>query len=313
VLASLLACGVLVAPLATATPLPPSPINPLPGSSFQGGDGNQDNAPPSIDWQGLEAAERVHDSPDPNAQDNAFVGGSKENLPLNPEGTLWDFTTEAGGVDPSKSNILDAWSTFDPQGGQAFLYLGFAREGVLGTTFATFELNHDPRQWNNGLATIPCRRTGDVLVSYEAQGGRNVDVIVQRWTTVLTDAATGYAKTGTLADFTSFVPNVDVQGAINEGEIVSYLPGFYGSAIPSPRLRRGSVERRPAPRNRARRPVCLIRLVLDAHALLDGALTEGRLVEPSGLRRAARAHRANLRGLGDEVPRRQCQRSSRPG
>ena len=226
-LASLLACGVLVTPLATATPLPPWP-NPLPGSSFQGGDGNQDELePPPIDWQALQAAGRVHHSTDPNAQDGAFVGGSKENVP-----GQWDFENDPGGVDPRKDNIFDAWSTFDPQGSQAFLYLGFSREGVIGTTFATFELNHDARQWNNGLATIPCRRTGDVLVSYEAQG-RNVDVVVQRWTTMLTDAATGCAKTGTLADFTSFVPNVDAQGAINEGDIVSYLPGFYGSAIPS--------------------------------------------------------------------------------
>ena len=145
-----------------------------------------------IDWQALHTAERVHHSPDPNAQDNAFVGGSKEDLP-----GLWDFTTEAGGVNPEKSNIFDAWSTFDPQGGQAFLYLGFAREGVRGTTFATFELNYDSRKWNNGRADIPCRRTGDVLVSYEARS-QNVDVIVQRWTTALTDATTGCATRGTL-------------------------------------------------------------------------------------------------------------------
>ena len=192
-LASLLASGVLLTPLATATPLPPTTA-PLPGSQFQGGDGNQDDAPQGIDWQALDTAERVHHAPDPNAQDNVFVGGRKEDLP-----GLWNFTTEAGGASPDKSNIVDAWSTFDPQGGQAFLYLGFAREGVSGTTFATFELNHDPRKWNNGRADIPCRRTGDVLVSYEAQG-QDVDVIVQRWTTLLTDATTGCATRGTLSD-----------------------------------------------------------------------------------------------------------------
>ena len=58
-------------------------------------------------------------------------------------------------------------------------------------------------------------------------------MIIQRWTTVLTDVTTGCARTGTLADFTSFVPNVDAQGGINEAEIGSYLPGFYGGAIPS--------------------------------------------------------------------------------
>jgi hypothetical protein len=228
-LASIFPCSLMSASPALATPLPPS-LSPLPGSPFQGGDGNQDNAPPRIDWQALQAAGRVHHSPDSNDQDTAFVGGSKENLPLNPAGTLWDFTTEAGGVDPPKSNILDAWSTFDPQGPNAFLYLAFTRQGVMGTTFATFELNHDSRLWNNGRADIPCRRTGDVLVSYEAQGN-DVDVIVQRWVTLTTHAATGCATAGRLDDFTNFEPNVYAQGGINEAAIVSYLPGSYQGMV----------------------------------------------------------------------------------
>lgn len=229
-----LAFSVLVSSAAFAEPLPPSP-NPLPESSFQGGDGNQDELePPPIDWQALQAAGRVHHSPDSNDQDTAFVGGSKENVPLNQARTLWDFTTEAGGVDPPKNNILDAWSTFEPKGApNAFLYLAFTRQGVVGTTFATFELNHDSRLWNNGRADIPCRRDGDVLVSYEARGNRSSDVVLWWWDTLTTDAATGCATTGRLRGGADFVPNVDVQGAINEAAIASYLPGFYqGTLIP---------------------------------------------------------------------------------
>jgi hypothetical protein len=229
-----LAFGVLVSSAAFAEPLPPSD-DPLPGSDFQGADGNQDNQPqpppPRIDWQALQAAGRVHHSPDSNDQDTAFVGGSKENVPLNQEGTLWDFTTEAGGVDPPKNNILDAWSTFDPQGPNAFLYLAFTRQGIVGTTFAAFELNHDSQLWNNGRADIPCRRDGDVLVSYEAHGGRNVDVSIWRWETLTTDAATGCATTVRLRGGADFVPNVDAQGAINEEPIASYLPGFYQGTL----------------------------------------------------------------------------------
>jgi hypothetical protein len=224
-LASALACGLLITPLATATPLPPT-VDPLPGSTFQGGDGNQDDALPRIDWQTLDAAGRVNHGPDSNNQDTAFVDGSKENAP-----GLWDFTTDAGGVDPPKNNILDAWATFDPQGAEAFLYLAFTRQDVTGTTFGTFELNHDSRLWSNGRADIPCRRTGDVLVSYEAQGN-DVNVILQRWVTLLTDAATGCATTGRLDDFTSFVPNVDAQGGINDAAITAHLPGFYAGTIP---------------------------------------------------------------------------------
>src|SRR4029453_19264809 len=79
-LASVCACGLLVAG-ATAVTLPPGDV-PLLGSSFQGGDGNQDNQPqpppPRIDWQALQAAGRVHHSPDSNDQHTPLLGGSKK-------------------------------------------------------------------------------------------------------------------------------------------------------------------------------------------------------------------------------------------
>ena len=216
-------------------PLPPS-LNPLPGSSFQGADGNQDNAAPLIDWQAMQAAGRVYHNPDENEQDTAFTGGSKENAPGE-----WDLTTEPGGVKPPKANILDAWSAVDQGGADAFAYLAFARGGpgitrAGGTTFLTFELNHDSRLWeNNENATIPCRRTGDVLVAYQAQGN-DVDVVLQRWVTSQTDLPTGCATSGQLEPLTGLTPNVDVQGAVNGPAITNYLPGFYGGSIPSERF-----------------------------------------------------------------------------
>jgi hypothetical protein len=131
-----------VAP-AAATPLAPTP-NPLSGSSFQGADGDQDNASPLIDWQALQGAGAVLHSPDPNAEDSAFKGGSKEDEPGG-----WDFAVESGGVKPGNSNIRDAWSAVRQPGGNTFLYLGFTREDDQGTTFLTFELNHDGRLWDN--------------------------------------------------------------------------------------------------------------------------------------------------------------------
>jgi hypothetical protein len=219
----------LLAPPATAATLDPTP-NPLPGSTFQGADGNQDDAAPSIDWQGVQAAGRVIHNPDPNAKDTAFTGGSKEDQP-----GQWDLTTEAGGVTPGKANILDAWSAVDPGGAQAFLYLGFTRQSPqltrLATTFLTFELNHDSRLWTNGEgASIPCRRTGDLLISYEAHEA--VDVVIQRWVTLEDDATTGCATTGRLDLLTGLTPDVDVQGAVNTGQITARLPGFYDGTIP---------------------------------------------------------------------------------
>jgi hypothetical protein len=201
----------------------------LPGSNFQGADGDQDDATPLIDWQAMQAAGRVYHNPDPNAPDTAFKGGTKETRP-----GKWAFTTEADGVRPGKSNIRDAWSGFDPLA-EAFLYLAFVRERALGTTFLTFELNHDSRLWNNGLANIPCRRTGDLLVSYEAQGN-DVSVLLYRWVTLGSDLGTGCATTGLLKPVEGLTANTDAQGAVNAARIAVQLPGAYTEAVPRRRF-----------------------------------------------------------------------------
>jgi hypothetical protein len=144
----------------------PTP-SPLPGSQFQGGDGNQDDAAALglIDWQGLAADGRVGHTSDPQANDNVFKGGSKE---LEPGG--WGLTTEAGGLTPGKDNVLDIYRAVDhPSGGDVFLYLAFTRFAGNGDAFVTFELNQDTRLWTNSHgASIPCRTTGDILISFDA-------------------------------------------------------------------------------------------------------------------------------------------------
>jgi hypothetical protein len=211
--------------VALAAPVPGS-STPLPGSSFQGADGNQDDQAPYVDWQGYQAGGRVAHSPDPNAADSAFVSGTKEDEPGE-----WDLTTEPGGVDPAKSNILDAWSAVDQPGADTFLYLAFARESASGTTYVALELNQDSRLWNNGRAAIPCRRSGDLLVVIAAHGS-HIEVVLERWTTTANDAATGCATRGHLTQATS-VASADAQGAVNAEAITSSLPGFYapGSTI----------------------------------------------------------------------------------
>lgn len=221
--------SLLAASPASAVALSPTP-DPLPGSTFQGADGDQDDSPPYLDWQALQAGGRVRHSPDLNAADDAFQGGSKEDKP-----GQWELTTEKGGVDPAKDNILDAWSSVSQPGSRTFLYLAFTREKAEGTTFVTFELNRDDRLWDNGRARIPCRSTGDVLVSYEPQGNR-VEVVLQRWVTTATDPATGCATSGKLDPFTSLTPNVDAQGALNASSITSRLPGYYENSVPPGRF-----------------------------------------------------------------------------
>ena len=219
-------------------PLPPGP----PESTFQGGDGNQDNAPPLVDWQGLQDTDRVVHNPDGDLQ---FALGSKED---NPGG--WRLIGEGEGVDgvnPAKDNIFDAWSAVDQPGARTFLYLGFTRERALGTTTIAFELNQDARTWDNddnpATPRIPCRRTGDVLIVYDAHGNDiKVEVELERWVTETTDPSTGCATKGHLDLLPAPEPPQTAadsgQGAVNPDPITSRLPGHFpiGAEIPEPRL-----------------------------------------------------------------------------
>jgi hypothetical protein len=103
------------------------------------------------------------------------------------------FTTESNGVDPAKANLLDGWSSVEQPGDGTFLQLAFTRAAADGTTYLAFELNRTRGSGDNGRALVPCRRAGDVLVAFEAQGNR-LDVVLQRWVTQPTGPRTGCAR-----------------------------------------------------------------------------------------------------------------------
>src|SRR5262249_11713410 len=215
----------------------PNGSSPLPGSNFQGRDGNQDDAPPLVDWQGPQAAGRVLHNPDSGLQ---FSGGDKELEP-----GLWTLIPEpADGVNPAKDNIFDAWSSVDQTSAQTFLYLAFTREKGNGTTTIAFDLNQDARLWDNdgnpSTPKIPCRTSGDMLVVFDAHGNDDLmDVHLERWTTVTADSGTGCARTGSLTPYlTTSIPLNSAQAWSTRGPITSHLPGHFppGTQIPEARL-----------------------------------------------------------------------------
>jgi hypothetical protein len=215
------------APAPAFAALTPSPA-PLPGSNFQGADGNQASEGTLVDWDALQADGRVTHNADPNAQDTTFAGGTKEGDPAH-----WVIDTTAGGVTPGKANILDAWSAVDQPTGRTFLYLSFARNAPTGETFLTFELNQSGRTWtNDNDETIPCRREGDILVSYEISGNA-ADVFLRRWHTEVTDPESGCDRKGTIQPFTVVKAALEAQGAINPVDIANHLPGRFGATIPA--------------------------------------------------------------------------------
>ena len=237
------ACALVVLGAGTAraqVTLPSDPVAPLEGSMFQGGDGNQEDLsahdPPYVDWQGFEESHRVVHSAYTGLQ---FGSGSREGSPGE-----WSLEEEGDGVNPAKDNILDAWSAVDQPGPNTFLYPGFTREKALGTTTIAFELNQDARTWDNdnnpATPAIPCRRTGDVLIVFDAHGSDpSMDVHSEKWVTETTESSTGCARTGHLTAVATTKGPVDYgQGSSNPGPVTSRLPGHFppGTQIPEARL-----------------------------------------------------------------------------
>ena len=181
---------------------------------------------------------------------------------------------------------------------ETFLYLAFTREDGKGTAAITFELNRDGRLWDNGHTKIPCRKTGDVLVT-TLPHGNDIDIALAQWTTVTADAATGCARTGRI-DTMATIPAGTAQGAVNARPITSRLPGTFppGTQIPVADVQRSGAESERPDGGRVRRRVLRVRVDLDALALVG----RGEL-QRAGLRHSAARERADLRRVRNEVLR----------
>ena len=218
----LIVCAILLS-LALVPAAHAAGPDPLPGSLFQGADGDQAAAPGLVDWATLQAAGAVTYAPDDNVADTAFVGGTKE---LDPG--QWSFDTSAGGVTPDKSNIRAAWYSTEHTAAGNFLYFAFQREATTGATFLGFELNQLATTFVNDVgAVVPCRITGDALLSYEVDPSEaaGVVVVLYRWTATVTDPVSGCSESGVF-DLGTPIAATDGQGHINyQGDISNVLPG----------------------------------------------------------------------------------------
>ena len=230
VAALLTALGVLSLSVARAEAVVVTPTSsPLPGSDFQGGDGNQAATPLLRDWQSLVGQPGLVTINDPDATDSTYDTGSHENRPVD-----WDVSEDPGGVTPAKANFFNSWTYVDETTQDTFLYLAFDREESGGNVFLAFELNQDTRLWTNASGDeIQCRTEGDLIVSYEIQNDDNIDVVIQQWISdsevTAAEAAAGFtnglgcSKTGHFVDFA--VTSAVVQGAINQNaSITNFLP-----------------------------------------------------------------------------------------
>ncbi|HYH58381.1 MAG TPA: MBG domain-containing protein [Thermoleophilaceae bacterium] len=217
----------LLCALMLALAAPAAHAAPLPGSAYDSGDGNQENGV-GLDWQGAFAGARVGESVDSNATDSCYVGGTKENAPK-----AWAFNTSAGGCTPGKSNVRAAWANPESTAGTTFAHFAFWRNDTTGNSFLTFELNQSAETWVNSTGTtIPCRRNGDLLLSFESAGGSALATAVYKWIgdgtgpAACPDGASG-SFTGSAA-----ISGTNFQGSMNTSGFNYLNPGAYGSSFP---------------------------------------------------------------------------------
>ena len=159
VVALLAMLGVLTVLAARADAVEVQPTNfPLPGSDFEGGDGNQANPtagakpnpapyPANVDWQHLAGFPGLVHAADPNALDTTFDTGSHENNPLG-----WDLDFDPDGLRrPRRTSSTPGTTSTQPPATPSSTVLRPPDSG--GKVFLAFELNQDKRQWKTPPAT----------------------------------------------------------------------------------------------------------------------------------------------------------------
>ncbi len=148
----------------------------LPGSTFEGNDGNLVvNTAGNTDW--ANAPNRVRgDDLASGSTDNSFGGGTKEDDP--------NVNVVTGSIPPQKSDLTRFYVASEFASNSNFLYLAWERTNVLGSANMDFELNQkaQPDLTTTGAKTL-VRTAGDVLITFDF-GGSGAPVLgLLKWVT----------------------------------------------------------------------------------------------------------------------------------
>src|SRR5512133_2329335 len=148
----------------------------LPGSTFEGNDGNLVvNTAGNTDWANAPNRVRGDDLPS-GGTDNSFGGGTKEDDP--------NVNVVTGSIPPQKSDLTRFYVASEFTGGSNFLYLAWERSNVLGSANMDFELNQkaQPDLTTAGAKSL-VRTAGDILITFDF-GGSGAPVLgLLKWVT----------------------------------------------------------------------------------------------------------------------------------
>jgi hypothetical protein len=149
----------------------------LPGSSFEGKDGNLvvDTAG-NTDWANAPSRVRGDDLPS-GTGDNSFGQGTKEDDPA--------VSVVSGSIPPQKSDLTRFYVASEFANNSNYLYLAWERSNVLGSANMDFEINQktQPNLTTTGPKTL-VRTAGDLLITFDfTNGGGNPVLGLLKWVT----------------------------------------------------------------------------------------------------------------------------------
>jgi prealbumin domain-containing protein len=184
----------------------------LPGSTFEGSDGNLVvNTAGNTDWENAPHRAIGTDLPT-GPTDNSFGQGAKEDLV--------STTVVSGSIPNSKADLAQFYVGSEQVAAGIFLYLGWTRANTSGTTNFDFELNQaaQPDLTTPGPKTL-VRTSGDLLINYLFQGQGTPQINIRTWN--------GTAWSDPI-DASAFS-----EAAINSSQVANPLPGGTPSPIPA--------------------------------------------------------------------------------
>jgi uncharacterized protein (DUF2237 family) len=150
----------------------------LPGSTFEGNDGNLIvNTAGNKDWASTTINRVRGDDLPSGSTDNSFGQGTKEDDP--------NVSVVTGSIPPQKSNLTRFYVGNESAGGDNFLYLAWERTNVLGSANMDFEINQktQPNLTTTGPKTL-VRTAGDLLITFDfTNGGGNPVLGLLKWVT----------------------------------------------------------------------------------------------------------------------------------
>jgi hypothetical protein len=150
----------------------------LPGSTFEGNDGNLVvNTAGNKDWVSTTINRVRGDDLASGNSDNAFGQGTKEDDP--------NVSVVTGSIPPQKSDLTRFYVGSEFASGNNYLYLAWERTNVLGSANMDFEINKlaQPNLTTTGAKTLN-RSPGDLLVTFDfTNGGGNPVLGLLKWLT----------------------------------------------------------------------------------------------------------------------------------